>query len=68
MWAMSAFDKLVKFFGSQAALADHYGVSGETVRLWKHNGLPANRALDFERDTKGAVTIREVLESGRAAA
>lgn len=65
---MNAFDKLVKHFGSQAEIADHYGISGETVRLWKHNGLPANRALDFERDTKGGVTIREVLESSREAA
>jgi len=65
---MTAFDKLVKHFGSQAEIAEHYNVSGETVRLWKHNGLPANRALDFERDTKGAVTIREVLESSRGAA
>ena len=65
---MTAFDKLVNHFGSQGAIADHYEVSGETVRLWKHNGLPANRALDFERETGGAVTIREVLESSRDAA
>jgi DNA-binding transcriptional regulator YdaS (Cro superfamily) len=60
---MNAFDKLVKHFGSPAEIADHYGVSGETVRLWKHNGLPANRALEIEKDTEGAVTIRDVLES-----
>lgn len=65
---MNAFDKLVEYFGSQASIADHYGVSGETVRLWKHNGLPANRALAFEHDTGGKVSIREVLESSREAA
>lgn len=67
-WHMNAFQKLVKHFGSKAAIADHYKVSGETVRLWKHNGLPAIRALDFERDTNGKVSIREVLESSRQAA
>lgn len=66
--SMSTFEKLVKHFGSAAAIAEHYGVKYETVRLWKHNGLPAIRALDFERDTKGKVTIREVLESSRQAA
>lgn len=60
---MNAFDKLVEHFGSTSAIADHYGVSGETVRLWKHNGLPPGRALEIERDTLGKVTIRDVLES-----
>jgi DNA-binding transcriptional regulator YdaS (Cro superfamily) len=65
---MNAYTKLVNFFGSTGAVVRFYGVSRETVRLWKTRGLPPERALAFERDTGGAVTIREVLESKEQAA
>lgn len=63
----NAFDKLKDHFGSIRAIAEHYGLSDETVRLWGIDGLPPSRALDFEEDTGGKITIREVLEHKRAA-
>lgn len=62
---MNAFEKLKSHFGSVREIAIYYGLSDETVRLWGIDGLPPGRALDFENDTGGKVTIREVLEHKR---
>jgi hypothetical protein len=63
---MTAYQKLLEHYGSARAIREKYGVTRETVRLWKKNGLPPKLALRFELDTGGALTIREVLESKQA--
>lgn len=63
---MSAYQKLLDHYGSARAIREKYGVTRETVRLWKMRGLPSKLALQFESDTGGVLTIREVLESKRA--
>lgn len=65
---MTAYQKLLEHYGSARAIREKYGVTRETVRLWKKNGLPPKLALRFELDTGGALTIREVLESKQASA
>lgn len=65
---MNAYQKLLDHYGSARAIREKYGVTRETVRLWKKNGLPPKLALRFELDTGGALTIREVLESKQVAA
>lgn len=60
---MDAYQKLLKHFGTIAAVSRHFNRHRETVRLWKFNGLPPELALDIEQATDGKVTIREVLES-----
>lgn len=57
--------KLVqRFNGSRSAVAEHFKVSTETVRLWLKNGIPPERALEAEEGTRGtefAITAIEVL-------
>lgn len=65
---MDAYQKLLDHFKTPKAIRERYGVTRETVRLWKKRGLPSDRALEFERDTGGVLTIREVLESKQVAA
>lgn len=59
-----ALKLIERFGGSRAAVATHFGVSPEAVRLWLKNGIPPERALDAEIATRGteqAVTALEVL-------
>jgi len=67
-YGMTAYQKLLDHYGSARAIREKYGVTRETVRLWKVRGLPSKLALQFESDTGGALTIREVLESKQVSA
>jgi len=57
--AVAAASKLV---GSQAALAKQLGVKPPTVNQWAsgERPVPANRALQIERVTKGAVNRKDL--------
>lgn len=56
--------KLVQRFGGRSAVAEHFKLSPEAVRLWLKKGIPPERALDAEEATRGtehAITAIEVL-------
>jgi DNA-binding transcriptional regulator YdaS (Cro superfamily) len=60
----NVFERLVSHLGSQAALASAFDVTPQAVSRWKRLGkIPANRALDVEKLTKGAIPAREVLKA-----
>lgn len=61
--------RLVDGMGGRAAVAERFKVSSEAVRLWLKSGIPADRALDVEEETRGteyAITATEVLQYLRA--
>jgi len=55
---MSAVEKAVKCMPNArtAELAAACGVSYESVRKWRKNGVPADRCLQIEQITEGKVT------------
>jgi hypothetical protein len=56
--------KLIKLYGSNAAVGRQFSVSGEAVRMWLKNGIPAERALDVEdatRESAYPISAMEVL-------
>ena len=60
--------RLVDGFGGRAATAARFDVSSEAVRLWLKNGIPTDRALDVEEQTRGtdfAILAAEVLQYAR---
>lgn len=60
--------RLVDGLGGRAATAERFRVSSEAVRLWLKNGIPADRALDVEEETRGtdfAISANEVLQYQR---
>jgi len=59
---MSAFKKLHDYYGSHDAIAEAFKVERQNVTHWKKKGIPAKRALEVEKKTKGAVTAMDVLK------
>lgn len=57
---MSALQKAIDVFPSQAAFAEALGVVPMTVSQWKARGVPAQRCRDIERVTERKVTRREL--------
>lgn len=57
---MSALQKAIDVFPSQAAFAEALGVVPMTVSQWKSRGVPAKRCRDIERVTARKVTRREL--------
>ena len=55
----SAFDRLVTFFESQRSMAKALQVRPQSVAKWKKQ-IPADRVLEIERLTRGAVTRHEM--------
>lgn len=53
--------KLIKFFGSQVAVAKHFGISRQAVLLWQRAGIPVKHALEIEQITHGEISAMEVL-------
>lgn len=59
---MNPAHKLIpRHFPSTAAIAAHFGISPEAVRLWFRNGIPTLQALEVERVTKGKIKAMEIL-------
>lgn len=48
------------FGGSRARFAAQLGLSGEAVRKWERTRVPAERCVEIERLTGGAVTRRDL--------
>lgn len=59
---MSAFQKLHDIYKTQDAIAKAFKVKRQTVGLWKKDGIPAIRAAQVEKITKGKVTILDVIK------
>lgn len=61
---MEGIQKAINHMGGQLALAQALKIRGKnpsmTVYQWTKRGVPANRVLDIERVTKGAVTRYEL--------
>jgi DNA-binding transcriptional regulator YdaS (Cro superfamily) len=59
---MSAIDKMVEWFGSQAEVARTLKVSASAVTQWIQNGaIPAQRAIQIEALTKGQIKAVELV-------
>lgn len=58
---MKAFDKLHQLYGTQEAIATAFKLTRQGVGIWKRRGIPASRALQVEKVTKGQVTALDVL-------
>lgn len=52
--------KTLEHVGGQSALAKRLGIRQQSVQQWKK--IPPKRALEIEKITDGAVTVREILE------
>ena len=55
-----ALQRVFEYFGSQAATARALEVSDMAVSLWKTAGVTAERALEIEIATNGAVTRQDL--------
>lgn len=58
---MTAFEKLHKYFGTHELIAKAFGLKTQAITYWKVSGIPADRALEVEKLTKGQVTALDVL-------
>lgn len=58
-------DRLITHFGGRQRAAEALGVVGETLRLWKRDGIPLKAAIEVERLSGGAVTANEILDRAR---
>lgn len=59
---MTAFEKLHEIYKTQEAIADVFKLTRQGVGQWKRKGIPANRALEVEKKTKGKITAIDVLK------
>jgi len=58
-------DRLIRHFGGREKAAEALGVVGETLRLWKRDGIPLARAVEIEKRSGGIVTASEVLKEAQ---
>ena len=58
---MTAFEKLLAIYGTHEKLAKAFKVKTQAMTYWKKNGVPAIRAKQVEKVTKGEVTMIDVL-------
>lgn len=61
----SLAERLISHYGGRQKAADALGVSGETIRLWKRDGIPLQSALEVEQKCGGIVTADEILRLAR---
>lgn len=55
-------EALLMAFGSQKAIADALGITESAVSQWfKAGKVPASRALEIVRITKGKVKLKEII-------
>lgn len=63
---MSAIDKMVEWFGSQAEVARTLNVSPSAVTQWLQAGaVPPQRAIQIEAITKGEIKALELVEQAQ---
>lgn len=60
-------ERLIRHYGGRQKAADALGVSGETLRLWRRDGIPLTSAVALEFKCQGVVTAQEVLQAARVA-
>ena len=58
---MNAFQKLHDYYKTHDAIAAAFKMERTNVTAWKKNGIPANRALEIEKKTRGKITAMDVL-------
>lgn len=58
---MSSFDKLMKIYKTHEAIAQAFKVERQAITRWKRFGIPAKRAIEVERKTKGVISAMDVL-------
>lgn len=59
---MTAYEKLHEIYKTQEAIAKAFKLTRQGVGHWKRNGIPADRALQIQKVTKGKVTILDVIQ------
>lgn len=52
------FNRVVRYFGSQIALAEAIGAKPQNVWHWQRRGIPAHQAAKIERVTRGKFKLR----------
>jgi len=57
----TVFQKLHDYYKTHDAIALAFNMERTNVTAWKKNGIPANRALEIEKKTRGAITAMDVL-------
>ena len=58
---ISAFDKLLRFYKTHDGIATAFNVTRQNITAWKKNGIPTGRAIEVEKNTRGAVTAMDIL-------
>lgn len=59
---MNPAERLVDGLGGRSAVAERFNVTPEAVRLWLKNGIPTDRALDVEQETRGTKYAIKAIE------
>ena len=59
---MTAYEKLHEIYGTQEKIAKAFKVTRNAITIWKRTGIPAIRAAEVEKVTKGKVTILDVIK------
>ena len=57
----TVFERLHEIYKTHDAIASAFKMTRNNVTAWKQNGIPANRALEIEKKTRGAITAMDVL-------
>ena len=58
---MTVFEKLHRIYKTHDAIADAFKLTRQGVGRWKRKGIPAGRALEVEKKTKGKIKAIDVL-------
>jgi DNA-binding transcriptional regulator YdaS (Cro superfamily) len=53
-------ERAIEAAGGQTALAKALGIKTQAISQWKHNGVPAEKALAVERASGGKVKCHEL--------
>lgn len=57
---MTGLERAINHLGTANALAKKLGLFPQHVHNWKSRGVPAQRCIDIEQATEGAVTRYEL--------
>lgn len=54
-------EQIIDYFGGKSAMADKLGVSPAAVSWWMQNGIPAGKAIEIEKLSRGWFRAKDIV-------
>lgn len=54
-------EDVIEYFGGKSVMADRLGVSPAAVTWWIQNGIPAGKAIEIEKLSKGWFRAKDIV-------